>query len=219
MSKKVWFITGAGRGMGVDFAKAALAAGHAVVATGRDPDRVSRALGPSNDLLAVKLDVTRRADAEAAVRAGVDRFGRIDVLVNNAASFYAGYFEELSPEQMDRQLAASLTGPMNVTHVVVGSLSEREPEAEPLDVEAEGLLHIARRKNGLDALEGGASHGVCSTPAASRPRLHLLENLDECPKPPQRGRQLHGRLHAHLGARGLENQKAPGRLRAFRGFG
>jgi NAD(P)-dependent dehydrogenase (short-subunit alcohol dehydrogenase family) len=119
MSKKVWFITGAGRGMGVDFAEAALAAGHAVVATGRDPDRVSKALGTSNDLLAVKLDVTRRADAEAAVRAAVNRFGRIDVLVNNAASFYAGYFEELSPEQMDRQLAASLTGPMNVTRAVL----------------------------------------------------------------------------------------------------
>jgi NAD(P)-dependent dehydrogenase (short-subunit alcohol dehydrogenase family) len=119
MGKKVWFITGAGRGMGVDFAKAALAAGNAVVATGRDPDRVSKALGTSNDLLAVKLDVTRRADAEAAVRAAVDRFGRIDVLVNNAASFYAGYFEELSPEQMDRHLAASLTGPMNVTRAVL----------------------------------------------------------------------------------------------------
>ena len=61
--RKVWFITGAGRGMGVDFAKAALAAGHAVVATGRDPARMSKALGPSNDLLAVKLDVTSRADA------------------------------------------------------------------------------------------------------------------------------------------------------------
>jgi NAD(P)-dependent dehydrogenase (short-subunit alcohol dehydrogenase family) len=83
--KKVWFITGAGRGMGVDFAKAALAAGHAVVATGRDTARVSEALGPSDDLLTVKLDVTSRADAESAVRAAVDRFGRIDVLVNNAA--------------------------------------------------------------------------------------------------------------------------------------
>jgi NAD(P)-dependent dehydrogenase (short-subunit alcohol dehydrogenase family) len=120
MSKKqIWFITGAGRGMGVDFAKAALAAGHAVVASGRDSDRVSRALGPSKDLLAVKLDVTSRADAEAAVRAAVDRFGRIDVLVNNAASFYAGYFEELTPEQMERQLAASLIGPMNVTRAVL----------------------------------------------------------------------------------------------------
>jgi NAD(P)-dependent dehydrogenase (short-subunit alcohol dehydrogenase family) len=108
--RKIWFITGAGRGMGVDFAKAALAAGHAVVASGRDSARVSKALGQSNNLLAVKLDVTSRADAEAAVRAAVDRFGRIDVLVNNAASFYAGYFEELTPEQMERQLAASLIG-------------------------------------------------------------------------------------------------------------
>jgi NAD(P)-dependent dehydrogenase (short-subunit alcohol dehydrogenase family) len=117
--KKIWFITGAGRGMGVDIAKAALAAGDGVVASGRDSGRVSKALSRSNDLLAVKLDVTSRADAAAAVRAAVQRFGRIDVLVNNAASFYAGYFEELTPEQMDRQLAASLIGPMNVTRAVL----------------------------------------------------------------------------------------------------
>jgi NAD(P)-dependent dehydrogenase (short-subunit alcohol dehydrogenase family) len=118
-NRKIWFITGAGRGMGVDFAKAALAAGHAVVASGRDSDAVAKAVGPSDDLLAVKLDVTRSGDAEAAVRAAVDRFGRIDVLVNNAASFYAGYFEELTPEQMERQLSTSLMGPMNVTRAVL----------------------------------------------------------------------------------------------------
>src|SRR5215210_4255107 len=105
--------------MGADFAKAALAAGYAVVATGRDTARVSQSLGQPNDLLAVKLDVTSRADAEAAVRAAVDRFGRIDVLVNNAASFYAGFFEELTPEQFNRQLATSLIGPMNVTRAVL----------------------------------------------------------------------------------------------------
>ena len=101
------------------FAKAALVVGHAVVATGRDTDAVAKAVGQSNDLLAVKLDVTSRADAAATVRAAVDRFGSIDVLVNNAASFYAGYFEELTPEQFERQLAVSLIGPMNVTRAVL----------------------------------------------------------------------------------------------------
>jgi NAD(P)-dependent dehydrogenase (short-subunit alcohol dehydrogenase family) len=119
MSKQVWLITGAGRGMGVDFAKAAMAAGHAVVATGRNPERVSKALGNSPEFLSVKLDVTSRADAEAAVQTAVDRFGRLDVLVNNAASFVAGYFEELTPEQVDEQLATSLIGPMNVTRAVL----------------------------------------------------------------------------------------------------
>jgi NAD(P)-dependent dehydrogenase (short-subunit alcohol dehydrogenase family) len=117
--KKTWFITGAGRGMGVDFAKAALAAGHNVVATGRNPDAAREALEPADDLLAVKLDVTSPEDAEAAVTAAVDRFGGIDVLVNNAANFYAGYFEELTPEQMARQLTTSLIGPMNVTRAVL----------------------------------------------------------------------------------------------------
>jgi NAD(P)-dependent dehydrogenase (short-subunit alcohol dehydrogenase family) len=117
--KKTWFITGAGRGMGVDFAKAALAAGHNVVASGRDPDAVADALGEPDDLLVVKLDVTSRHDAEAAVAAAVDRFGGIDVLVNNAGSNYAGYFEELTPEQIERQLTVNLFGPMNVTRAVL----------------------------------------------------------------------------------------------------
>ncbi len=119
MSKQVWLITGAGRGMGADFAQAALAAGHSVVATGRHPERVAKTLGESAELLVVRLDVTSRANAAATVQAAVARFGRIDVLLNNAASFFAGYFEELTPEQIDRQLAASLLGPMNVTRAVL----------------------------------------------------------------------------------------------------
>jgi NAD(P)-dependent dehydrogenase (short-subunit alcohol dehydrogenase family) len=116
---KVWFITGAGRGMGVDIAKAALAAGHNVVATGRNTDGVAAALGNSANLLTVKLDITKPADAESAVTATLDKFGRIDVLVNNAANFYAGFFEELSPEQMEGQLSTSLIGPMNVTRAIL----------------------------------------------------------------------------------------------------
>jgi NAD(P)-dependent dehydrogenase (short-subunit alcohol dehydrogenase family) len=117
--KKVWFITGAGRGMGVEFARAALAAGDAVVATGRNTDAVSKAVGQAENLLVVKLDVTSSADAEAAVKAAIERFGRIDVLVNNAANFYGGYFEELTPQQIERQLATGLVGPMNVTRAVL----------------------------------------------------------------------------------------------------
>ena len=125
MSSNVWFITGAGRGLGLDIAKAALVAGHKVVATGRSTEKVAKAIGESEHLLVVKLDVTSAADAEAASQNTLERFGRIDVLVNNAASFYAGYFEELTPEQMDRQLATSLLGPMNVTRAVLPAMRQQ----------------------------------------------------------------------------------------------
>ena len=117
--KKVWLITGAGRGMGVDIAKAALAAGHAVVATARNTDSVTAALGQDEDLLAVALDVTDPAAAEAVVKAAVDRFGRIDVVVNNAGNFYAGFFEELSADAVRAQIETTLFGPMNVTRAVL----------------------------------------------------------------------------------------------------
>src|SRR4029077_7944221 len=117
--KNVWFVTGAGRGMGVDIVKAALAAGHAVVATGRNANAVAKALGDAADLLVVKLDVTRLGDAKAAAAAAVDRFGRIDVLVNNAGNFYAGFFEELSPEDSRAQIETNLFGPVNVTRAVL----------------------------------------------------------------------------------------------------
>jgi len=111
--------------MGADFANAALAAGHNVVATARNPAAGATAVGDSDDVLTVKLDVTSAQDAQTAVDAAVDRFGRIDVLVNNAASFHAGYFEELTPEQMERQLATSLIGPMNVTRAVLPVMREK----------------------------------------------------------------------------------------------
>jgi NAD(P)-dependent dehydrogenase (short-subunit alcohol dehydrogenase family) len=117
--KRVWFITGAGRGMGVDITKAALAAGNAVVATGRNPERVTSALGVHDDLLVVKLDVTSFDGAKAAVQAAVDRFGRIDVLVNNAGNFYAGFFEEITPEDFRAQIETTLFGPMNVTRAAL----------------------------------------------------------------------------------------------------
>ena len=116
---KVWFITGAGRGMGADITKAALAAGHKVVATGRNTDSVAKALGEDENLLIVRLDVTKQADADAAVNAEVEKFGKIDVLINNAANFMAGFFEELTQEEIGQQLQTSLIGPMIVTRAVL----------------------------------------------------------------------------------------------------
>jgi NAD(P)-dependent dehydrogenase (short-subunit alcohol dehydrogenase family) len=117
--KKVWLVTGAGRGLGVDIARAVLAKGHAVVATGRDAARVEAAVGRHENMLPVTLDVTRPQDARAAVDAALAKFDRIDVLVNNAGNFFAGFFEELSPEQVRNQIETLLFGPMNVTRAVL----------------------------------------------------------------------------------------------------
>ena len=117
--KRVWLITGAGRGLGIDVAGAALAAGNYVVATGRDAAKVAAAVGDHDNLLAIKLDVTKPSDANAAVAATVVKFGRLDVLVNNAGNFYAGFFEELSPEQVRDQIETLLFGAMNVTRAVL----------------------------------------------------------------------------------------------------
>jgi NAD(P)-dependent dehydrogenase (short-subunit alcohol dehydrogenase family) len=148
--KKVWFITGAGRGMGVDIAKAALAAGNALVATARDPEAVTKAVGEADDMLAVKLDVTSPGDAEAAVQAAVERFGRIDVLVNNAGNFNAGFFEELTPEQMERQLTTTLIGPMNVTRAVLPVMRQQRS----------GHVITISSSAGLTGFEFGAAYAA-----------------------------------------------------------
>jgi NAD(P)-dependent dehydrogenase (short-subunit alcohol dehydrogenase family) len=105
--------------MGVDIARAALDAGHLVVATARNADRVTKALGTSDGLLAVSLDITDPASSQAAVDAAVDRFGRIDVLINNAGNFYAGFFEEITPTDFRAQIETNLFGPLTVTRAVL----------------------------------------------------------------------------------------------------
>ncbi len=90
-----------------------------MVATGRNPEKVTQAIGESNDLFAVKLDVTEPADAAAAIQAAVHRFGRIDVLVNNAGNFYAGFFEEITPADFRAQIETTMFGPMNVTRAAL----------------------------------------------------------------------------------------------------
>ena len=117
--QKVWFITGAGRGLGVEIAQSALAVGHSVVATGRNSGRVLSAIGEHENLLAVSLDITDGGEAQVAGQTAIERFGHIDVLVNNAGNFYAGYFENISPKQFEAQMETNFFGPLNVTRAIL----------------------------------------------------------------------------------------------------
>jgi NAD(P)-dependent dehydrogenase (short-subunit alcohol dehydrogenase family) len=137
--QSVWFVTGAGRGLGIDVAREALAAGHSVVATGRDPDGVLAAIGEHKNLLTVALDITDAAEAEKAVAAAVDRFGAIDVLVNNAGNFYAGYFENISPEQFRSQMETNFFGPLNVTRATLPTM-RRQRAGQVITVTSSGGL-------------------------------------------------------------------------------
>jgi NAD(P)-dependent dehydrogenase (short-subunit alcohol dehydrogenase family) len=124
---KVWLITGAGSGIGLQIAKAALDGGNKVVATGRHANKVSKAIDDTTDnLLVVQMDVTNPKEINTAVNSAIDKFGTIDVLVNNAGNFYAGFFEELSKSQVERQIATNLFGPMNVTRAVLPAMRKNK---------------------------------------------------------------------------------------------
>jgi len=117
---KIWFVTGAARGLGAEIAKAALAAGDRVVVTGRRREALQATFGPDSDhLLSLSLDVTREADAEAAVEATLARFGRIDVLVNNAGYGNLGLFEETTDAEARAQYDTNVFGLYNVTRAVL----------------------------------------------------------------------------------------------------
>ena len=115
---RVWFVTGAARGMGASIVRAALAGGDAVVATARRPEEIAATFGGRERMCGVRLDVTSVDEASAAVAQAVERFGRIDVLVNNAGVSFKGFFEEMSGHQVAQQLATNLIGPMNVARAL-----------------------------------------------------------------------------------------------------
>ena len=153
----VWFITGAGRGLGIDIAQSALAAGHQVVATGRDPKKVLDAIGEHENLLTVALDITDQEAADAAAQAAVDRFGRIDVLVNNAGNFYAGYFENTSPKQLRAQTETNFFGPTNVTRAILPIMRKQRSGQVITVTSAAGLMgqeFVAAYAASKFALEG-----------------------------------------------------------------
>lgn len=116
---KVWFVTGANRGIGAETVKAALTAGDLVVATARKPETIEPAVGASENLLVLPLDITDEQQAHHAVDTALDRFGRIDVLVNNAGYGQLGLFEETSLALIRKQFETNTFGTMNVTRAVL----------------------------------------------------------------------------------------------------
>ncbi|CAM2151397.1 Short-chain dehydrogenase [Pararobbsia alpina] len=123
--KRVWLITGASRGIGALIAQAALADGNAVVAAGRNVSAIVERLGESDALLPVALDVTNEAQAKAAVQAAVEKFGRIDVLVNNAGFGLLGAVEESADKDVRRMYDTNVFGLLNITRAVLPTMRAR----------------------------------------------------------------------------------------------
>lgn len=148
---KTWFITGASRGFGALIAKQALQAGHSVVATARTPASAIEAIGEHPNLLAVALDVTDEAQGQAAARAAVARFGRIDVLVNNAGFGLLGAVEEATTEEIERLYRTNVFGLLAVTRAVLPHM-RRERSGHVINISSIG------------GYRSGAGFGVyCST--------------------------------------------------------
>ncbi|MDD2465580.1 MAG: SDR family NAD(P)-dependent oxidoreductase [Desulfobulbus sp.] len=143
-NKHVWFITGANKGLGAAIAKEALECGFKVVAAARNPSSIKEVLGESPNLLPIRLDITNQEEIHAAVNQALDRFGRINVLVNNAGYGLLGYFEELSDKLVRQQMETNVFGTMNLTRAVLPVMRRQR----------EGLVVTVSSTSGIKAVEG-----------------------------------------------------------------
>ncbi len=156
---KVWFVTGANSGIGAGIAKSALQAGDRVVATGRNMDKLRAAFAGTEtpDLALVRLDIGDAAQAQPAIDEALARFGRLDVLVNNAGSSRLGNFEELSDADIEKQMATNFFG---VVHVMRAALPvmRRQRSGHVVNISsvagAVGLKHCAAYSASKFAVEG-----------------------------------------------------------------
>ena len=125
-----WFITGAASGFGLAFAQYALSQGYNVVATGRSLEKLHAAFPDKlAGLHLVGLDVTKPAEAEAAIQAAIAAYGRIDVLINNAGYGIVGAFEETSDEELRAQIETNFFGAVNVTRAALPVLRQQKAAA------------------------------------------------------------------------------------------
>lgn len=156
---KVWFVTGANSGIGNGVARAALAAGDRVVATGRNMDKLRAAFAGENEdnLALVRLDISDAAQARPALVQGVNRFGRIDVLVNNAGNSFLGNFEALSNDDIEKQMATNFFGVVNVMRAAL-PIMRKQRSGHIINISsvagAVGLKHCAAYSASKFAVEG-----------------------------------------------------------------
>ncbi|MBX9465353.1 MAG: SDR family NAD(P)-dependent oxidoreductase [Aquamicrobium sp.] len=147
----IWLITGTSRGLGREIARAALDAGETVVATARSVDAVRDAFADVHDgLHALALDITDTEAANAVAVETIERFGAIDVLVNNAGYAELGFFETFTDAEVRRQFEVNLFGTMNVARAVVPHMRERRS----------GLVVTISSVSGLVSNAGGAVYAA-----------------------------------------------------------
>lgn len=162
MGEKVWLITGAGRGLGFEFVRAALERGDHVVATARNTESLRELAADAGErALVAALDVTDRDAVAATVAAALERFGRIDVAVNNAGYGIHGAVEELGEEELRAQLETNFFGAVWVIQAVMAIMREQ------------GAGHIIN----VSSTAGGAGFALVGGYSASK---FALEGLTEC---------------------------------------
>lgn len=147
---QVWFITGAAKGLGETMAKAALAKGYKVVASARNPSRAAQVFGSSPNLLVVELDVTNKAQIDAAVAKALSTYGRVDVLVNNAGYGQLGIFEEVSEKQLRKQMETNFFGTTNLTRALLPHMRKN----------GSGLIITVTSTSGIRAVSGGSAYSA-----------------------------------------------------------
>lgn len=148
---KVWLVTGASRGLGREIARAALDAGDTVVATARSADAARDACGGGHDRLhALALDITDSDAANAVAAETIERFGAIDVLVNNAGYAELGFFETFTEAAVRRQFEVNVFGTMNVARAVAPHMRQRRA----------GLIVTISSVSGLVSNAGGAVYSA-----------------------------------------------------------
>ncbi|HEY8999979.1 MAG TPA: SDR family NAD(P)-dependent oxidoreductase [Mucilaginibacter sp.] len=149
-SSKVWFITGGNKGIGAAIVKEALANGYNVVAAARNIYGAKETFGYHPNLLMVKLDITDDEQVTNAVKSALDRFGRIDVLVNNAGYGLLGYFEEMSETSIRKQFETNIFGTMKITRAILPVMRKQ----------GSGFVVVVSSTSGIKAVAGGSVYSA-----------------------------------------------------------